>query len=593
MQVMRQWKIYKYKNLLRLILLIVSGIIFLIPLSKCVSTGDGAELTSSAIVLGIPHPPGYPLWNLLGRISVVLFGPEGTNYLSYFTGILFIILLFEILLILTEDMSISFIISLITCFYPSILNYSTITEVYSLSFLFFIFNIYFYLKKNNSILSYISGLNFFVHPVLIMLTFINLVFLIKNKRFNFFYFLLGTSIILFIPIRATHKPVLNWLGEPEFNNLIKLLTRYDYYTFGEKVKWDFSILFKEIIIYFKIILKDLPLLFLSLYGFYFLKNNYLRSVYIVFSIPLAIIIHYPASYESTFVNEVFFTFNIIAFLIFIPFLLLKLKRFKYLILLFIFLNFLSFDLKDGIFRKDKTGEVFLKEAEKFIEDGDVILTDGDTYTFLLLYQSLKTNRFKIRNDALRINEHLIPTISSHPNNDFSYVYGLFYSNEKKDKIWDKTKYPDLRNYYPDVDVKVITVTRWIENNPYDRSSKRLLDMISKEQKLFPLHVHQIGEGFIKAEHYKNGFLFMKKWLKYYDNGYNYHLLYILSGDYRTKSFYLSEGLCKGFDGELLNDAGIHYMRLNMPHIAYFYFRKSVSEASMRNILIIYNKILKK
>lgn len=44
--------------------------------ARDVAFGDGPELTAAAIVNGVAHPPGYPLWILLGHVAAAL--PAGT-----------------------------------------------------------------------------------------------------------------------------------------------------------------------------------------------------------------------------------------------------------------------------------------------------------------------------------------------------------------------------------------------------------------------------------------------------------------------------------------------------------------------------------
>ena len=45
-------------------------------LCPTISAGDSGELATAAAQLGIAHPPGFPLWTLLGRTAVA-FAPGG------------------------------------------------------------------------------------------------------------------------------------------------------------------------------------------------------------------------------------------------------------------------------------------------------------------------------------------------------------------------------------------------------------------------------------------------------------------------------------------------------------------------------------
>jgi tetratricopeptide (TPR) repeat protein len=68
-----------------LALALIAGILYVSTLAPGVGAGDSGELTLAARDLGIPHPPGYPLWTMLARLFVLLpFGdvPFRVNLLS-------------------------------------------------------------------------------------------------------------------------------------------------------------------------------------------------------------------------------------------------------------------------------------------------------------------------------------------------------------------------------------------------------------------------------------------------------------------------------------------------------------------------------
>lgn len=68
-----------------LLVALIAGALYLSTLAPGVGAGDSGELTLAARDLGIPHPPGYPLWTMLARLFVLLpFGdvPFRVNLLS-------------------------------------------------------------------------------------------------------------------------------------------------------------------------------------------------------------------------------------------------------------------------------------------------------------------------------------------------------------------------------------------------------------------------------------------------------------------------------------------------------------------------------
>lgn len=68
---------------------VVALIVYLLTLAPTVTGEDSGELIAAAYTLGVPHPPGYPLWTVLGKLFT--FIPYGTvawrvNFMSAFWG---------------------------------------------------------------------------------------------------------------------------------------------------------------------------------------------------------------------------------------------------------------------------------------------------------------------------------------------------------------------------------------------------------------------------------------------------------------------------------------------------------------------------
>jgi tetratricopeptide (TPR) repeat protein len=61
--------------------------VYLLTLAPTVTGEDSGELITAAYTLGIPHPPGYPLWTMLGKLfTYIPFGTVGwrVNFMSAF-----------------------------------------------------------------------------------------------------------------------------------------------------------------------------------------------------------------------------------------------------------------------------------------------------------------------------------------------------------------------------------------------------------------------------------------------------------------------------------------------------------------------------
>jgi hypothetical protein len=215
---------------------------------------DGGDLIAAAHTLGIAHPPGYPVYVLLGKLFTLL--PIGdvayrVNLMSAFFAAATIPLVYLITLGLCRSLSkgggtparvpwiAASAAALSFAFSPTFWSQATIAEVYTLNAFFVALLFYLLLKwranrqrtaasNGNSLAclllaALIYGLSLGNHPSMIMLGPAVLFLILEGKRYNRTYlkrllaaglcFLLGLSIYLFLPIRATQHPPVNW-GAP-------------------------------------------------------------------------------------------------------------------------------------------------------------------------------------------------------------------------------------------------------------------------------------------------------------------------------------------------------------------------------------------
>jgi tetratricopeptide (TPR) repeat protein len=78
-------------RIVALLAALLSGSVFYYCMAPGVTLGDSGELATAAFTLGVPHPPGYPLWTLLGFLWSHLIVPWGDpawriNLMSVFSG---------------------------------------------------------------------------------------------------------------------------------------------------------------------------------------------------------------------------------------------------------------------------------------------------------------------------------------------------------------------------------------------------------------------------------------------------------------------------------------------------------------------------
>jgi hypothetical protein len=247
-------------------IIIISGIIYGITLSPTVSWIDSGELAIDCATLGIPHPTGYPLYTLIGRVFSLIFCSniiKGLNFLSLlfitFSNLFLFFILLELVQILSlfKNKNLSVFLSgaatLVFAFTPTLWEQATSNEVYALNILFasaLLFLVFLWHKtkfiqkeKGKSeklfcLLVFLYALSFGNHVSIVLLLpgllFFLLVFLGKSffqpKRLflGLALFLLGLTIYLYLPLRSSQNPLMDW-GHPAFwGNFKRQVTGWQY-----------------------------------------------------------------------------------------------------------------------------------------------------------------------------------------------------------------------------------------------------------------------------------------------------------------------------------------------------------------------------
>lgn len=247
--------VYKVKRsklewLTKAFLLIFVSCIYFVNQAKTIYGGDAGDLVSAIVTSGIPHPPGYPLYTLLG-VTLNKFLTVGTaawkvGFLSSIPAIVTIYFLFDLILYLTKRLSVALISVLVLAFsYPFFL-YSTVVEVFSLNNLFTVLLLWCFLhfnRENKSKYLYLGvfllGLSFthhhiilFILPAIVVLAYPK--FKKVSARVIFISILLffaGLIPYLYVFAAANSNPAINWMGHANISNFIKLVTRETYGTF--------------------------------------------------------------------------------------------------------------------------------------------------------------------------------------------------------------------------------------------------------------------------------------------------------------------------------------------------------------------------
>src|SRR5574341_1415499 len=232
------------------VIILLSLVIYLKTLSPTVSFIDSGELAVVCQTLGIAHPTGYPLYTLLGRIFTFLPLKDTIFRVNLFSLIcvvftnLFLFLTLSLLserfvrtspkiFYITIKFLIPFIATLLFAFTPILWSQATTNEVYALHIFLMTLLIYLMLLwwqnsvKNEKLfylIIFLYGLSFGNHMSSILLAPALFVFFIIHYQKRLFLparilavmflFLLGFSVYLYLPIRSSQNPLLNW-GNPE------------------------------------------------------------------------------------------------------------------------------------------------------------------------------------------------------------------------------------------------------------------------------------------------------------------------------------------------------------------------------------------
>ncbi len=218
---------------------------------------DGAEFQTVGFSLGIAHPSGFPLYSIIAKLFTML--PMGSiafkvTLLSSFFGALTAACVYLIIKTILDYLSISgnlnfyhkpnqaiaFSAAILFSFSNALWENSNVPEVYTLINVFTALFIYISIRRNIELthakteenlewlflLPFLFGLSLGAHsieilylPLLLVLLYYlwikpNFLGLFKYSFIVLFFLLLGFSVYLYLPIRASQEPYFNW-GDPQ------------------------------------------------------------------------------------------------------------------------------------------------------------------------------------------------------------------------------------------------------------------------------------------------------------------------------------------------------------------------------------------
>lgn len=405
---------------------------------------DAGDLISSVYTWGIPHPPGTPLYVLLGQLFRLL--PFFSNpalkfdFMSVFFGWLSLVVAYLCAFSLTKSRWAASTAALFLAFGPLVWGQSIIAEVLTLNLFLVATTTYLLilweksdsLGVRNDLLLRFSLITFglsltnhvsalMISPAILFLVLSIAPELFKNGRGLMKLatsFLIGLSPYVYLPIRALMHPALNWGDPSSLSRLISHVTAQEYRgMLFFKSQW---LVVDNAFKFVSSLLKNFnPFGFLvGVLGLVFGKRNRIRDFLIFSSLfQLLFVLNYNIVNIETYYLPIFFNFSLFVAFGFLEIMAL-LGRLRGSVdsraaKLFAQVNFRRRDLRltfggalrfwllvviwfsallnIALYRKEVdlsrsfVTEDYGRGVFKVLEPGAIVLTEGDNYTLSLTY----------------------------------------------------------------------------------------------------------------------------------------------------------------------------------------------------------------
>ncbi len=228
---------------------------YVATLCPTISAGDSGELAVAATTLGIAHPPGYPLWTMAGRVGVLALPGTPAVSLNLFSALCTAAsagLLAILLTMLTGRVLASASVALAFAFARVVWTNAVVAEVYALNLLLTVAALTAAVAARRGfpnrflLAAYLLGLGAANHPFALLAGPPVLVLALvpgthredSSVRWRRLVpmaglFLLGLSAYLYLPVRWSAGPEMNWGGIRSLAEIWDHVTRSQYGGLGE------------------------------------------------------------------------------------------------------------------------------------------------------------------------------------------------------------------------------------------------------------------------------------------------------------------------------------------------------------------------
>lgn len=227
----------------------LAGTLYFLTAARDIVVGDSPELITAAATLGVAHPPGYPLFTILGHLFTLLpFGsiPFRINLLSVICNAVAVGITYLIGWRLTKSHLAVAVAALLLAVNPIFWEWSLAAEVFPLNNLFaallILLLVIWHEQPETSgtliVASFLAGLALTNHQTIVLLA-PAFCFVLWQRRAALFkqprtvavctaVFLIGLLPYLYILWAASRRPIQNWGNISSFHDFVGLITRQSY-----------------------------------------------------------------------------------------------------------------------------------------------------------------------------------------------------------------------------------------------------------------------------------------------------------------------------------------------------------------------------
>jgi hypothetical protein len=231
--------------------------VYAATLQRAVPAGDSGELIAAAKTLGVAHPPGYPLYTMLGHlwIALVPFGSAATrmNLLSAVCTAGAAMLLADAVRRLTRSPAAGLVAALLLAFSAPLWKYALVAEVFALNALLAASLLWLFVRWQESPRSAVAfGIGLLCtlllshhHTLVLVALPVAVAMLVavargrseapfprgRSLRAGFLGATTGLVPLAYLPWAAHRNPALNWGDPRSLDSFLRVLLRRDYGTF--------------------------------------------------------------------------------------------------------------------------------------------------------------------------------------------------------------------------------------------------------------------------------------------------------------------------------------------------------------------------